>query len=245
MSTGCCIHWSLIWELKPTIYQPEGIKIQGNVLPSTYWQSAAPGWFLILRRHHMYLSTISVSLVPPCSYCALPDRPQMLCRPRMTVVDVFWGRLSELAEKINTMTAFRLKDPDILVHFSCNCLVMCWNRLLREVQSLSLEVYKKSTVWNWGIWVNGHHGDGLMVGHDDLSGLLQTNDSMNLWFYLPGQRQYLYIVLKPSLQDMNWLQKPITLPALCSLQSNNKPTFLMLLFDEQPTIQSKNSQLFT
>lgn len=34
-----------------------------------------------------------------------------------------------------------LKDPDLLVHFSCNCLVICWNRLLREVvKSLSLEV---------------------------------------------------------------------------------------------------------
>lgn len=34
-----------------------------------------------------------------------------------------------------------LKDPDLLVHFSYNCLVICWNRLLREVvKSLSLEV---------------------------------------------------------------------------------------------------------
>lgn len=93
----------------------------------------------------MSLSTVSVSLVPPCSCCAPPDRPQMLCRPRMTVVDACRGRLSELAEKINTITAFRLKDPDLLVHFSCNCLVMCWNRMLREVvKSLSLEAYKKS-----------------------------------------------------------------------------------------------------
>lgn len=47
--------------------------------------------------------------------------------------------MHNLAQEI--ITAFRLKDPDLLVHFSCNCLVICWNRLLREVvKSLSLEV---------------------------------------------------------------------------------------------------------
>lgn len=47
--------------------------------------------------------------------------------------------MHNLAQEI--ITAFRLKDPDLLVHFSYNCLVICWNRLLREVvKSLSLEV---------------------------------------------------------------------------------------------------------
>lgn len=47
--------------------------------------------------------------------------------------------MHNLAQEI--ITAFRLKDSDLLVHFSYNCLVICWNRLLREVvKSLSLEV---------------------------------------------------------------------------------------------------------
>ena len=50
-----------------------------------------------------------------------------------------------------------------------------WHRLPKEVvESLSLEVSKKHTDVSLKNMVNGHHGDGLVVGLNDLSGVFQS-----------------------------------------------------------------------
>ena len=50
---------------------------------------------------------------------------------------------------------------------------MHWNRLLREAESLSLEVLKKHGGMLTRLWFSGHGGDGLTVGLDDLGTLFQ------------------------------------------------------------------------